>query len=353
VPVTSAPASGGLLAVHAHPDDETLASGALLATWAAAGRPVTVVTCTRGERGEVIGDELAHLEGDGPALAAHRERELAGALAALGVHDHAFLDALPGWSGGRIEDSGMAWDDEGRRAVAAPDALATGTAFTGQELDRLAEPLAALVVRSRPSVVVTYEPGGGYGHPDHVRAHDVTVRALELAERDGFVVPVLLWAVQGRSRAVAAREALRTRESLRALVGPEGALAAPAADDVFASVVVPDDQVGVEVDVAPVRDAVLGALRAHATQVQHVTAVDDDPALAGVYALSLGLAEPLLPTELYRFAGAASTAPTVPAAAGAGPVDGAVAAPAGSRRSRGTRAGVPDVGWPAGVRPVA
>ena len=56
----------GLLAVHAHPDDETLATGGLLATWAGAGRPVTVVTCTRGELGEVIGGELAHLAGDGP-----------------------------------------------------------------------------------------------------------------------------------------------------------------------------------------------------------------------------------------------------------------------------------------------
>ncbi|NKY41079.1 PIG-L family deacetylase, partial [Cellulomonas septica] len=84
---------GGLLAVHAHPDDETLSTGALLATWARAGLPVMVVTCTRGERGEVIGDALAHLEGDEPALAAHRDTELAAALSSLGVADHAFLDA--------------------------------------------------------------------------------------------------------------------------------------------------------------------------------------------------------------------------------------------------------------------
>ena len=66
-PLDGAVPNGGLLAVHAHPDDETLATGALLATWALARRATTVVTCTRGERGEVIGQALAHLEGDGPA----------------------------------------------------------------------------------------------------------------------------------------------------------------------------------------------------------------------------------------------------------------------------------------------
>jgi len=301
--------TGGLLAVHAHPDDETLATGALLATWAAADRPVTLVTCTRGERGEVIGDALAHLEGDGPALAAHRETELAAALAALGVTDHVFLDAL---TGARYEDSGMAWADEGRRAVAAPEAVAAGTALAAQPLDDLAAPLAALVVDRRPEVVVTYEPGGGYGHPDHVRAHDVTHRALELAARDGHTVPVVLWAAQGRTRARAARAALRRLD-----VAP---LARPADDDVFASVVVPDDEVALEVDTRAVRDAVLAALAAHATQVQQVRAVDDD-ALLGVYGLSLGLAEPVLPVEQYRLA----------------PGSGDLAAAA----------------WPAGVRPVA
>lgn len=307
-------APGGLLAVHAHPDDETLATGALLATWAAAGRPVTLVTCTRGERGEVIGAPLAHLQGDGPALAAHRETELTAALAALGVTDRVFLDAL---TGARYEDSGMAWADEGRRAVAAPEAVAAGTALAAQPLDDLAAPLAALVVERRPDVVVTYEPNGGYGHPDHVYAHHVTHRALELAARDGHRVPVVLWAAQGRERARAARAALRR------LVGPGDPLTAPAADDVFASVVVDDDEVALEVDTRAVRDAVLDALRAHATQVQHVAPVDDEPALAGRYALSLGLAEPVLPVEQYRLA------------AGVTPAD------------------LAGVAWPAGVRPVA
>lgn len=293
--------AGGLLAVHAHPDDETLATGALLAAFAAAGRPVTVVTATRGERGEVIGDALAHLQGDPRALAAHRETELAAALAALGVADHAFLDALPGWSGGRLEDSGMVWADEGRRAVAAPDAHA---AFSTHDLDALAASLAALIADRRPDVVVTYEPAGGYGHPDHVRAHEVTHRALALTPH---TVPVVLWAAQGRARAAAARRALRTLVAAGAVPGDSPD------DDAFASLVVDDEQIALEVDARSVRTAVLAALRAHATQVQHVTELDDEPDLAGAYALSLGLAEPLLPVEQYRVAGGDLTAVAWPA----------------------------------------
>jgi len=121
---------GGLLAVHAHPDDETLATGGLLATWARAGRPVTVVTCTRGELGEVIGGELAHLAGDGPALAAHRETELAGALGALGVADHVFLDTVA--PPARFVDSGMAWAGAGRagRVAHLPDDAFVASAWT-------------------------------------------------------------------------------------------------------------------------------------------------------------------------------------------------------------------------------
>ena len=157
---------GGLVAVHAHPDDESLTTGALLATWAASGRPVTVVTCTRGERGEVIGERLAHLEGDGPALAEHRDHELDGALAALGVRDRVYLDAIPGSADERFEDSGMEWVGAGR--AGRPDEIPPA-AFVGVSLDEAAERLARVIRARRPDVVATYEPGGGYGHPDHVR----------------------------------------------------------------------------------------------------------------------------------------------------------------------------------------
>lgn len=208
--------ASGLLAVHAHPDDETLSTGGLLAAFAAAGRPVHVVSCTRGERGEVIAlpgttsEGRAGLEGDGPALGAYRESELARALTALGggadgAIRHSFLDGLPGVSaqvngvvdagsgapagsgsglvsdaaaGVRYEDSGMAWVAPG---VAGPAPDSPPTAFARVPLDESAGRLAALIRECRPAVVATYEPGGGYGHPDHVRAHEVTVRALRLA----------------------------------------------------------------------------------------------------------------------------------------------------------------------------
>ncbi|MEK8228364.1 hypothetical protein NKG05_23400 [Oerskovia sp. M15] len=81
------------------------------------------MTCTRGEKGEVIGAELAHLEGDGPALAAHREGELAAALESLGVSDHVFLDQVvldaPERAGVAYRDSGMAWAAPGIARAAA------------------------------------------------------------------------------------------------------------------------------------------------------------------------------------------------------------------------------------------
>ncbi len=319
------PPTGGLLAVHAHPDDESLATGALLATWAAAGRPVTVVTATRGERGEVIGHRWAHLEGDGPALAEHRVGELAGALAALGVADHGFLDEVAG-HGTRYEDSGMAWVGA-TRAGALEDV--PPAAFVVASLEDAADALARVLRSRRPDVVVTYEPGGGYGHPDHVRAHEVTRLALELAAREAddvgpaHAVPVALWAAQGRTALRRAHVAL-AGDAVLAALGPTVEtleLPDPAAEP--ASVAVLDDELDVVVDVAPVRDRVLAALRAHATQVQAVRAVEGDPALLACYALSNRVLAPVLPVEAYRYA-------------------------PGSLRAE--QAGI---AWPAGVRPVA
>lgn len=317
--------TGGLLAVHAHPDDESLATGALLATWAAAGRPVTVVTATRGERGEVIGDRLAHLEGDGPALAAHRERELAAALAALGVADHVFLDEVRG-PHARYEDSGMAWVGAGRAGAAAE---VPPRAFVAAPPAEAADALARVVRARRPQVVVTYEPGGGYGHPDHVRTHEVTVRALDVAAREGdehaaaFAVPVVLWSVTGRRALRRAHAALAGRAVRDALGDVHADLTTPDPVAALPSVAVPDEDLDVLVDVAPVRDRLLAALRAHATQVQAVRQVDDDDALLGCYALSNGVLAAVPAAETYRYA-------------------------PGSRRA-------PDRGavWPSGVRPVA
>jgi N-acetyl-1-D-myo-inositol-2-amino-2-deoxy-alpha-D-glucopyranoside deacetylase len=294
---------GGLLAVHAHPDDETLSTGALLATWAAARRPVTVVTCTRGEQGEVIGAALAALEGDGAALAVHREGELAGALAALGVVDHVFLDHAGPDPAVRYVDSGMAW--VGVSQAAAGEVPPDG-AFVGVDLDEAAGRLAALIRDRRPDVVVGYEPGGGYGHPDHVRAHEVMHRAATLAaEADGgaqgHLVPVLLWSVV---------EEARLRNGYRAVAGRAvDGLEAPDPDGPVPSCAV--TRADLAVDVLPVLPAVLGALRAHATQVQAVRPGPGEQDVLASYALSDAVVKPLLGTESYRFAPHGTHAPVV------------------------------------------
>lgn len=333
--VVGAVPAGGLLAVHAHPDDETLATGGLLATWAAAGETVTLVTCTRGEQGEVIGDDPDHLEGDGPRLAEHREAELAAALDALGVHDHAFLDTLPVPHGSsptgnpaRYEDSGMAWVGEGDAGLSgqagAAEALPAG-ALVGGSLDEQASRLAELVRVRRPDVVVTYEPGGGYGHPDHVRAHQITMRAVELAAHASTTAAAhrpreVWWAVQPPAELRAARA--RLAEVVRTVAAAKGVGNRGAGGDDLARGALPDpagplpavasghDEVAVTVDTRPVLDRVEAALRAHATQVHLVTRFDvapaavtpgggEGPALVGTYALSNDVLVPWLGVEHY------------------------------------------------------
>lgn len=291
----------GLLAVHAHPDDETLSTGALLATWAAAGRSVTVVTCTRGERGEVIASDLAELNGDPAALAAHRELELSRALAALGVTDHVFLDdvPVPGARAGRYVDSGMVWLDAG---TAGPVPDASDDAFALADLDVAARRLASVIEARRPEVVVTYEPGGGYGHPDHVRTHEVTRRAVVLA--DG-AKPVVLWAAQDERDLRRAVDEVTRRGGSRL---PVLDVAGPAP-----SAVVPSTAVDLRVPVGPVLDRVEAALLAHASQVQAVRTWADGVASAGCFALSNDVLQPLLPEEVYRSAAGDLTAVRWPA----------------------------------------
>jgi N-acetyl-1-D-myo-inositol-2-amino-2-deoxy-alpha-D-glucopyranoside deacetylase len=271
-----------LLLVHAHPDDETIVSGATMARYAAAGAHVTLVTCTRGERGEVIPDDLRHLEGDGEALAERRTAELAAAMEALGVSDHRFLGADAGVT---FRDSGMAWGPDGQ-AVAAPDV--TPDAFSLADPDVAAGHLVRVLREVRPQVVVTYEPGGGYGHPDHVQAHRVAVRALELAATDdGDGEP---WEV-AKLYEVVVPEGL-TRQVLRD-TSADNPFESPDPDGPLPSMVVPDAEVSTVVEADEHREAKAAALRSHVTQVR----VD-----GGWFALSHGVGQPLVGTEFYRLA---------------------------------------------------
>ncbi len=152
-----------LLFVHAHPDDETLTTGATIAHYAARGAQVQVVTCTLGEEGEVIGERWAHLAVDqADQLGGFRIGELTAALNALGIEEPIFLGGA-----GRWRDSGMDGTParHRQRFIDADPREAVGA-------------LVAIIRELRPHVVVTYDADGGYGHPDHIHAHEVTMAAV-------------------------------------------------------------------------------------------------------------------------------------------------------------------------------
>jgi N-acetyl-1-D-myo-inositol-2-amino-2-deoxy-alpha-D-glucopyranoside deacetylase len=205
----------------------------------------------------------------------------------------------------------MAWVGAGRAGVAG-DVPPRG--FVAVPIDEAAGRLAQLIRDRRPDLVVTYEPGGGYGHPDHVRAHEVTMRAVELAAYPARASGAA-WA-PGVAWAVAPADALRAGYSALGEDPDAAAVLAAHADDRRASreapLGLPDPAgplpamaapgpVDLVVDVRPVRDRVLAALRAHATQVQAVRELDHPDAVA-CYALSNLVLAPVLPEESYRWA---------------------------------------------------
>lgn len=253
-----------LVAVHAHPDDETLTTGITLARYAAEGVHVTLVTCTLGQEGEVIGEDHRHLCSDADdALGPHRAGELAVALSALGVPDHRLL------GDGRWRDSGMAWLAPGVAGPATDVAGARPDAFALADPDEAAGLLADVLREVRPQVVITYDPGGGYGHPDHVMAHRVTMRSVQLARepaagRAGWQVEAVHWVQVAASWAEqderAVRQAARRGGLPDPLVPPTGG-APPSA-------VVQDELLDVVVQAPEHLPAVLAALRAHRTQIR-------------------------------------------------------------------------------------
>jgi N-acetyl-1-D-myo-inositol-2-amino-2-deoxy-alpha-D-glucopyranoside deacetylase len=160
-----------LLFVHAHPDDESIGTGATMAKYAAEGAHVTLVTCTLGELGEIIPPSLAHLAADREdRLGEYRIGELNEACAALGVTDRRFLGGP-----GRWRDSGM-MGTEGNDDPRC---------FWRADADEAARALLEVIEEIRPQVLVTYDANGFYGHPDHIQAHRVAWRAFEQAGADG------------------------------------------------------------------------------------------------------------------------------------------------------------------------
>lgn len=269
-----------LLFVHAHPDDETITTGATIAHYAARGAQVQVVTCTLGEEGEVIGDRWAQLAaGQADQLGGYRIGELTAALAALGVDSPRFLGGA-----GRWRDSGMAgtWS------------LHQQCRFVDGDLDEQVDALAVVISGLRPHVVVTYDPNGGYGHPDHVHVHRVTTMAA--ARAADWRVPKLYWTVTS-STAMAAGLATLTGlpEQWTRVTDGQWGNGSDGPDSPFGSHGFDDDAIDAVLEIPEQLPAKVAALRAHQTQVS----VSPD---GRAFALSNDIALPIDACEYYVLA---------------------------------------------------
>jgi N-acetyl-1-D-myo-inositol-2-amino-2-deoxy-alpha-D-glucopyranoside deacetylase len=291
-----------LLFIHAHPDDETLTTGLTMASYAARGHDVHLLTCTLGEEGEVIPAALAHLGAEREdGLGPWRQEELRAAMSLLGVR-HAVLGEDPrAGVASRFRDSGMA----GTPSAERPDA------FARAEPVEAAAMVAAHIRAVRPDVVVTYDEHGGYSHPDHVQTHRLTMSALAtLAAQAGpgaESVPVAFCILTPASWASQDRRWLYDKVVCD---GPNGVVLQQ--DEPYPPSVVPDETVTHVVEEPTLVEMQSRALAEHATQVL----VYD-----GYYTLSNHIAARLAGRE-----GFAQFDPVaghlVPAAPGASPVKG-------------------------------
>ncbi|MEB3367825.1 N-acetyl-1-D-myo-inositol-2-amino-2-deoxy-alpha-D-glucopyranoside deacetylase [Saccharopolyspora mangrovi] len=236
--------------VHAHPDDEATGTGATMARYSAEGATVSLVTCTSGELGEVIADDLAHLRGKPQELGEYRRGEIERALVELG-------DIRQHWLGGpgRFHDSGMAGEDSNN---------AEG-AFATADPAEVTRAIVAVLRAERPHVAVTYDENGGYGHPDHIAAHKALMGALEPAADPSYEpdlgqawdVPKVYWTAMPRSL---------LKRAVEEGFLPEDAVAA------FEPSTVPDEELTTQIDGREFHAHKLAALRTYRSQVN----VDDD-----------------------------------------------------------------------------
>jgi len=250
-----------LLTVHAHPDDETISTGGVMARYSRAGHRVICVTCTGGEHGEIVVPELDTPENHA-RLRDIRAEELAQALARLGPIDSRHLGFV---------DSGM---------MDTPQNEESGSFWTA-ELDEAAGRLVRIVRETRPQVIVGYNDFGGYGHPDHIRAAQVAALAFERAGDPAWYPEQLAqglapWqptkryeTVMDLSRRVELMELMKERGVRSWLSGaedetPEQKAGREAHIQKMADASGPKTT---SVDVADVIDDKLAALREHVTQI--------------------------------------------------------------------------------------
>jgi N-acetyl-1-D-myo-inositol-2-amino-2-deoxy-alpha-D-glucopyranoside deacetylase len=172
-----------VLLVHAHPDDETINNGATMALYAELGASVTLVTCTRGEEGDILVPELTNLaSGATDKLGEHRITELTDAMTELGVSDYRFLA-----EGKKVyRDSGMMGTEPNNR----PDV------FWQADIEEATKYLVEVIDEVKPHILITYDEFGGYGHPDHIQAHRIAMLA---AEKSTWQIQKIYWNTMPKS----------------------------------------------------------------------------------------------------------------------------------------------------------
>ncbi len=238
-----------LMAIHAHPDDEAISTGGVLARAAAEGIRTVLVTCTDGSCGDGPGGVKPGEPGHDPAqVVAAREVELEASCAALGISDLELLG---------YHDSGM---------MGWPQNSAPG-AFWTTPVPAAAERLARLIEKYQPDVIVTYDENGFYGHPDHIQAHRITMAAVPLAGSEAKVY----WTTVPRS--ALARFGELAREAGMDDAAEEGSGDQPANPDQapdLENMGLPDDEISTWVDVRAWSDQKFDSLAAHASQSDNV-----------------------------------------------------------------------------------
>ncbi len=238
-----------LMAVHAHPDDESSKGAATLARYAAEGVDVLVVTCTGGERGSVLNPSYGEVPPGLEAMREVRRGEMAAAAAALGVRQH--------WLG--FVDSGY---PEGDPLPPVPEGC-----FSLVPLEEASRPLVELVREFRPHVMTTYDPTGGYPHPDHIMCHRVGAEAFHAAgDPDRYVGTGAPWQVAklyyNHGFSMSWLRAMHEK-----LV--EHGIESPFGDWIESRVAreVPEREVTTHIECAAYFDRRDAALRSHATQI--------------------------------------------------------------------------------------
>jgi mycothiol conjugate amidase Mca len=250
-----------LMTVHAHPDDETIGTGGTMAKTVRAGHRVVLVTCTRGELGEIVVPEM-----DTPdnhrRLGEIRAAELESAMGVLGVEE---------WENLGYRDSGM-MDDAGNRDPRC---------FWQADLDEAARRLTWIIREYRPDVVTTYNGFGGYGHPDHIRVHDVTVLAVPRAADPGWYPEQLETGLEPWTVAKLYEQAIpaSTRAAINRRLeelGVESFWLPPkdadaetlaAFEERMAKMMVPDEKITTRVEISAEIDQKWEAMRRHVTQI--------------------------------------------------------------------------------------